>query len=121
MNKRISEFLQDQPTAEMLKQSGLESHPFLLKNIEKQDLTEKEYLLLTCLKNNSGELIDKDKIIKSVWPEDKVFQEGIRDDSLAQLIRRLRRKLEKDPRNSFKIVTVSGRGYKIIQEEMTNL
>ncbi|MAT42122.1 MAG: hypothetical protein CL609_07255 [Anaerolineaceae bacterium] len=114
--RRITEFLRDDPTPEMLKHSGLESYPFFNHENETKDLTEKEYLLLSCLKHEFGKIVEKDKIIKFVWPEDKVFQEGIRDDSLAQLIRRLRRKIENDPGNSLKILTITGRGYKITQK-----
>ena len=100
----------------MLKHSGLDSYLFFSHENGTQDLTEKEYLLLSCLKHEFGKLVERDKIIKFVWPEDKVFQEGIRDDSLAQLIRRLRRKIENDPGNPFKILTITGRGYKITQK-----
>ena len=33
----------------------------------------------------------------AVWPEDRIYGQGIRDDSLAQLVRRLREKIEPNP------------------------
>jgi DNA-binding winged helix-turn-helix (wHTH) protein len=61
-------------------------------------------------------LVEKDDLIRAVWPEDKLFEDGGRDDSLAQLIRRLRRKIEPDPARPQIIQTVPGRGYRLVQE-----
>jgi two-component system response regulator RegX3 len=55
---------------------------------------------------------EKDDLIRAAWPEDKVFEHGVRDDSLAQLIRRLREKIEPDPASPRHIFTVPGRGYR---------
>jgi len=41
-----------------------------------------------------------------------VLQRGIRDDSLAQLVRRLREKIEPDAAAPKHILTVPGRGYR---------
>jgi DNA-binding response OmpR family regulator len=50
--------------------------------------------------------------MRAVWPEVKVYDEGLQDDSLAQLVRRLRRKIEPDPSNPVHIFNVTGRGYR---------
>jgi two-component system KDP operon response regulator KdpE len=55
---------------------------------------------------------EKDDLIQAVWPEDKIFEQGIRDDSLAQLVRRLRKKIEPDPASPRRIHTIPGRGYR---------
>jgi hypothetical protein len=80
-------------------------------------LTAKEFDLLSFLLDNEGSICEKDALIRAVWPEDKVFEEGIRDDSLAQLVRRLRTKIEPDPSNPTYLQTVAGRGYRFIQPE----
>ena len=49
--------------------------------------------------------------MRAVWPEDFIFEQGVRDDSLAQLVRRLRIKIEPDPSQPKYIQTVPGRGY----------
>jgi DNA-binding winged helix-turn-helix (wHTH) protein len=51
-------------------------------------------------------------LIHAVWPEDRIFERGIRDDSLAQIIRRLREKIEPDPSSPSHVHTVPGRGYR---------
>ena len=61
---------------------------------------------------HAGEVCEKDDLIQAVWPEDKIFEQGIRDDSLAQLVRRLRKKIEPDPAAPRRIQTIPGRGYR---------
>jgi hypothetical protein len=80
-------------------------------------LTAKEFDLLSYLLDNEGSICEKDTLIRAVWPEDKVYEEGIRDDSLAQLVRRLRTKIEPDPSNPTYLQTVPGRGYRFVQPE----
>jgi len=78
-------------------------------------LTAKENLLFEYLRARSGEVCEKDDLIRAVWPEDEVYSHGIRDDSLAQLIRRLRIKIEPDPSNPRFIHTVTGQGYRFLE------
>jgi DNA-binding winged helix-turn-helix (wHTH) protein len=68
-------------------------------------------LLLKYLEAHPGEVCSKDDLVRAVWPEDQVYERGIRDDSLAQLVRRLRVKIEPDPSNPRYILTAPGRGY----------
>lgn len=49
--------------------------------------------------------------MQAVWHEEKLI-EGLRDDRLAQLVRRLRAKIETDPSKPRLIQTVPGRGYR---------
>ncbi|MBI4770943.1 MAG: winged helix-turn-helix domain-containing protein [Chloroflexi bacterium] len=76
-------------------------------------LTPKEHALLTYFFSRPGEVCEKDDLIRGVWPEDAIFERGVRDDSLAQLVRRLREKVERDPSNPQHILTVPGRGYRL--------
>ena len=57
-------------------------------------------------------MCEKDDLIRAVWPEDKIFMDSIRDDSLAQLVRRLRQKVRLQTGTAARIQTVPGRGYK---------
>ena len=70
--------------------------------------------MLQVLFEHQHEVCEKDDLIQAVWPEDKIFEQGVRDDSLAQLIRRLRLKIEADPSSPKILLTVPGRGYKFI-------
>lgn len=113
IQRRLSEFWADHPSAEDLQRSGLAGHPWLTSpQRPATDLTAKEQALLNYLQAHTGQICEKQAIIEAVWHEDKVYMEGIRDDSLAQLIRRLRTKIEPDPSNPIYLHTVAGRGYR---------
>jgi hypothetical protein len=108
---RLQEFWADEPGEEDLRHSGLQDHP-LLKRGGLAELTAKEHLLLAYFQRRPGEVCEKDDLIRAAWPEDRIFEKGVRDDSLAQLVRRLREKIEVDPSTPRRIHTVPGRGYR---------
>jgi energy-coupling factor transporter ATP-binding protein EcfA2 len=115
IKRRVAEFWVDQPDDDALRRSGLEGQPLLWPgrpSLTDQQLTAKEHLLLEYLRQYPSQVCEKDDLIRAVWPEDRIFERGIRDDSLAQLIRRLREKVEPDPSNPSHIFTVPGRGYR---------
>ena len=117
--RRVTEFWADAPSVEMVRLAGLEGQPLLLSGkqpsskieLDYSELTAKEHLLLEFLKDHADEVCTKDDLIHAVWPEDKIFEQGIRDESLAQLVRRLRVKIEINPTEPNFIQTVPGRGY----------
>jgi DNA-binding winged helix-turn-helix (wHTH) protein len=79
------------------------------------ELTPQEDRLLAHLLDHPGEVCDKDTLAEAVWPEE-VRMNGIRDDRLAQLVRRLRDKVEPDPHSPRYIVPVWGRGYRLVAD-----
>jgi energy-coupling factor transporter ATP-binding protein EcfA2 len=117
VQQRVTEFLADQPGEAELQASRLSGHPFLPcapapVRLDPAQLTAKEYLLWQYLQRHSGEVCEKDDLVHAVWPEDRIFERGVRDDSLAQLVRRLREKVECEPSSPEHIHTVPGRGYR---------
>jgi DNA-binding response OmpR family regulator len=121
IRRRIDEFWADEPDDEAIRLSELEGQPLLIagrpekpaeKGFDTSQLTAKEYQLLEYFRQHPDGVCEKDDLIRAVWPEDKIFERGIRDDSLAQLIRRLREKIEADPSSPRYIHTVPGRGYR---------
>ena len=117
VTKRITEFSRDNPSVDVLRQSKLTDIPLLQLQVstspafDTTQLTEKEYLLLEFVQSHPGEVCSKDDLIRAVWPEDMIYEQGVRDDSLAQLVRRLRVKIEVDPSEPKIIITIPGRGY----------
>jgi DNA-binding winged helix-turn-helix (wHTH) protein len=117
VRRRLDEFWSEPPSQEALLQSRLASHELLLsarpdlQDIHRVRLTAKERVLLDILEQNPGRVLPKDQLIRAVWPEDQIYESGVRDDSLAQLVRRLRKKIEPNPSEPEHIHTVSGRGY----------
>ena len=119
IQSRLAEFWSDNPTDDELRLSYLIDHPLLKRTkrhtFDASTLTAKENSLLDYFIANTDQVCEKDDLIRAVWLEDKVFERGVRDDSLAQLVRRLREKIEPDPSNPKHIHTVPGRGYKFTQ------
>jgi energy-coupling factor transporter ATP-binding protein EcfA2 len=118
---RVREFWADQPSPDAVKLSGLSSNPMLFATsssptptFDTSKLTAKELLLLQFFQQQANKVCEKDDVIRAVWPEDRVFNRGIRDDSLAQLVRRLREKIEPNPSEPTYILTVPGRGYRFV-------
>jgi hypothetical protein len=120
MQQRLEEFWADGPTPEMITLSRLKGIPLLSepssqpKPREQASLTAKEQLLLEYFQSHAGKVCEKDELIRAVWAEDRVFMKGVRDDSLAQLVRRLREKIETNPSAPQKVQTVPGRGYRFM-------
>ena len=115
---RVAEFWEDQPEASELHAAGLDDVPLLTVSrpisLDTARLTAKELRLLQAFETRPGEVCEKDDLIRAVWSEDRVFESGVRDDSLAQLVRRLREKIEADAGNPRYIQTVPGRGYRFV-------
>jgi hypothetical protein len=76
------------------------------------DLTKLEYKLLRYLYDNANCLCDKYGLVEAVWSSD--YMDKVDDPRIAKLVSRLREDVEPDPKNSRYIVTVHGRGYKLV-------
>lgn len=120
VRRRVDEFLADEPDEAALRASRLSGHPWLSSTlIARQEppqseaglLTAKENRLLEYLQAHAGQVCEKDDLVQAVWPEDVIFERGVRDESLAQLARRLRVKIEENPSEPRYLITVPGRGY----------
>lgn len=119
VQRRVQEFWADAPSAEDVRRAGLAGQPLLAAaqapvSAASPDLTASEHRLLAYFQAHPGEVCGKDDLIRAVWPEEQVSQ-GLRDDSLAQLIRRLRTKIEPDPARPTRLLTVPGRGYRYVE------
>jgi DNA-binding response OmpR family regulator len=117
IQRRVKEFWNDAPSESDVRNAGLEGLPLLElasspQEFDTSHLTEKEFLLLEFLQAHPHEVCSKDNLVQAVWSEDLIYERGIRDDSLAQLVRRLRVKIEPDPSAPRFIQTVPGRGYR---------
>jgi energy-coupling factor transporter ATP-binding protein EcfA2 len=121
VQRRVREFWGDAPDDLGLKSSGLSDHPILTDHrpveMDTSSLTAKEHALLNYLIEHPNVVCEKDDLIRAVWLEDEIFEYGIRDESLAQLVRRLRKKIEPDPSSPRYIQTVPGRGYRFVERD----
>lgn len=81
----------------------------ILKKVEEIiKLTTKEYKLVELLAKNKGQVISRQVILERLWDVDSNF---VDENTLSVNIRRLRQKIEDDPRNPKYIITVFGIGY----------
>jgi DNA-binding response OmpR family regulator len=74
-------------------------------------LSHAQFTLLALLAGQPGRVYSRDDVIASVWPEDSA--EGVSDEAIDALVRRIRLRLrELDPDHEY-ITTVRGYGFKI--------
>lgn len=78
------------------------------------ELTPSEDRLLSYFLEHPAEVCDKDILMRAVWPDEEMV---IGDSRLAQLVKRLREKVELDPDQPTYIQTARGRGYRFVQPE----
>jgi hypothetical protein len=75
-------------------------------------LTDLEYRLLLLLYGRLGKMCDKYQIVEAVWGE--AYIDKVDDARIEKLVSRLRAKLERDASNPRYLITVRGRGYKLV-------
>lgn len=80
------------------------------KNNQGIILTAMEYRLLLILLNNRGSVLSRNQLLENIWDIDGDFVE---DNTLTVYIKRLRDKIEEDPKKPVYIKTIRGLGYMI--------
>jgi hypothetical protein len=76
-----------------------------------RNLSSEQYDLLAFLCQRPGIVCSRDEIAEAVWPEQSL--EGITDAQMSQLVKRIRSKIEPDPRHPRYLLTVRGRGFRV--------
>lgn len=79
------------------------------KNNQQIELTASEYKLLCLFMENPDRVLSQEQILSRLWDCDENY---IDNNSLSVYIRRLRKKIEDDPGNPTRIITVRRMGYK---------
>ncbi len=75
-------------------------------------LRPREFELLRMLASRRGRVLSRTDLLRHVWGEDEFIDHGTVDVH----IRRLREKIEVDPSNPSRIITVRGLGYKYAED-----
>ena len=73
-------------------------------------LTALEYRLLLILIQNEGRVLSRNQLLENIWD---ISGDFVNDNTLTVYIKRLRKKIEDDPRDPAIIQTVRGQGYRI--------
>lgn len=101
-------YLQDEITDENIRLDKVNRMAYI--DGVRADMTSKEFELLLLLVENKGKVLNKDYLFQRVWGCD-CFSEP---QTLTVHMKRLRQKIEKDPKNPRKILTVWGVGYQYV-------
>lgn len=73
-------------------------------------LSALEYRLLLVFLNNRGKVLSRTQLLENIWD---IAGDFVSDNTLTVYIKRLREKIEDDPKNPTVIETVRGLGYKV--------
>ena len=84
------------------------SHGTVTKAGQSLSMTSKELELLHLLMANKGQTMSKDLLFDRIWGTDSESEQ----QTLTVHIQRLRQKIENDPKNPRRILTVWGKGYR---------
>ena len=82
----------------------------IIKNDVEIEMTEKEFELLVLLIENKGRTLSKEYLFNTVWGSDSESEQ----QTLTVHIKRLREKVEEDPKKPQRILTIWGVGYKYL-------
>lgn len=77
-----------------------------------ETLTNLEYRLLLLLYGHLDKICDKYRIVEAVWGEDYIDE--VDDARIEKLVSRLRQKIEPDPAEPRYLMTIRGRGYRLL-------
>ncbi|MDD7362650.1 MAG: response regulator transcription factor [Peptoniphilus sp.] len=88
------------------------SRALLVRGEEEIALTAKQFKILDLLAENLGKIVSIDRILEEVWEEPFGYE-----NTLVTHIYRLREKLEDDPSNPKRLITVKGLGYKLVGKD----
>ncbi len=77
-----------------------------------ETLTRLEYRLMQLLYNNRGKIVDKYQIVTGVWGDEYI--DSVDDARIEKLVSRLRQKIEPNSSHPQFLVTVRGRGYRLL-------
>ena len=80
------------------------------KNGEEIILTALEYRLLLIFANHIGQVLSRNQLLEQIWD---VAGDFVNDNTLTVYIKRLREKLEDNPKSPTLIQTIRGLGYKV--------
>lgn len=82
----------------------------VFKNKKDLNLTSIEYKILLILATNPNQIFTRDNLLSQVWDVNNNY---VYDNTLTVYIKRIREKIEDDPKKPKIILTVRGLGYKI--------
>jgi hypothetical protein len=115
--RAFAEFVQRQHIARGASRNGVQVDPesgeVWVEGTRVPELTNLEYRLLLLLYGRLGKICTKYEVVQAVWGEEYIDE--VDDARIEKLISRLRQRIEPDAANPRYLITVRGRGYKLVQ------
>ena len=113
----FQEFVQRQGVARRLDSQGIrldaDSGEVWVNGVQLPTLTNLEYRLLLLLYGRLGKICTKYEVVEAVWGEEYIDE--VDDARIEKLVSRLRQKIEPDVANPRYVLTIRGRGYKLVE------
>ena len=79
-------------------------------------LSPSQYRLLVLLVDADGAIVDREAIIRAVWPE--ADEQGVSEQAIDALVRRLRERLAEFDNDHAYILTVRGHGFRFVNRNL---
>jgi len=79
------------------------------------DLTPREFNLLLLLSRNPGRVYDRQQILEALNPGERF--DGLQHNSVDAMVKRIRKKIEPFPDRPRYLLTVRGKGYKLVVDD----
>jgi DNA-binding winged helix-turn-helix (wHTH) protein len=115
--RAFTDFVQRQRVTRKASSEGLRVDPdsgeVWVNNVQIPPLTNLEYRLLLLLYGRLGKICTKYEVVEAVWGEDYIDE--VDDARIEKLVSRLRQKIEPDAANPKYLITMRGRGYKLLE------
>jgi DNA-binding winged helix-turn-helix (wHTH) protein len=115
--RAFAEFVQRQLIARRPSHEGIRLDPdsgeVWINGAQVPTLTNLEYRLLLLLYGRLGKICTKYEVVEAVWGEEYIDE--VDDARIEKLVSRLRQKIEPDIATPRYVLTVRGRGYKLVE------
>ena len=98
-----------------------ERHTVWVNSREIGGLTRLEFKLMAYLEKKRNQLCTRDELAQHLYPDDMTLQgEGVTDTRLDSLVKRLRKRIEPDPKEPQYITTVRGHGLRLMDGDQAD-
>jgi DNA-binding winged helix-turn-helix (wHTH) protein len=115
--RAFAEFVQRQLVTRRPSNQGIRVDPdsgeVWVGGVKIPTLTNLEYRLLLLLYGRLGKICTKYEVVEAVWGEEYIDE--VDDARIEKLVSRLRQKIEPDIANPRYVLTIRGRGYKLVE------
>ena len=90
-------------------------HTVWVNGYETPSLTPLEYKLIAYLEQKQGQICSRDELAQHLYPGEMALTgDGVSDNRLDSIIKRLRKRIEPNSKEPKYIITVRGHGFRLV-------